>query len=405
VSAALNVAPAAGLGWAAWRLVARVYGDVASPGGLLRTAVAHLALALAFSGAWGLGVMLLLSVQQGVESGTWDLVVFRGPGLRWQALAGLAVYGAVAGTAVAVRAIGRAERAERDRARADAARTAAELHALRARLHPHFLFNALASATALVRRGDPVSAAAGADALERFAGLLRDVLRVEREGQDQRPLGEEWRFTTDYLAVEALRLGERLRVRQAIDEEALDAPLPVFAIQTLVENAVRHAVATRPEGGVIDVRATIEDDTESTEGAWLVVTVGDDGPGLGDDAAPATAQDASRAPGAEAIAPGTTSSGLGLSTLQDRLAVLYGPRASLALANRTTGGCLATLRIPLLGPPSGAAAPSLPPSSNAPPPLARWRLALGARLRVAEQREQAKRPDHPRTRASGGAEW
>lgn len=155
------------------------------------------------------------------------------------------------------------ESTERRRAEGRAAR--ARLRAVTARMNPHFLFNALHSLSALVRRDTPSAEMA----LERLGALLRYGLD---SGDDAVLLREEWAFARDYLELEAIRLGERLTVVADVRPEALDHEVPPFIIQPLVENAIRHGVSSFPEGGRVEVRAWVE-------GARLIVEVGDSGPG------------------------------------------------------------------------------------------------------------------------------
>src|SRR5262249_31162477 len=128
----------------------------------------------------------------------------------WQLLYGMALYGLVVGISYAVQAARRLRDEERRAARAEALRVDAQLRALRAQLNPHFLFNTLHSITALVR----IDPASGERALEQFAALLRYVLDVNRERSEEVPLEEEMAFVRTYLALERLRLAERLHVKE-----------------------------------------------------------------------------------------------------------------------------------------------------------------------------------------------
>lgn len=206
---------------------------------------------------------------------------------------------------------------EQRTARAEALRARAELEALRARFNPHFVFNTLHSLIALVRT-DPDRAE---QAIEEVASLIRYASRLQRSQVDEVALEEEWRFAENYLALESLRLGERLRVRHEIDPAAMDAAVPVFTLQPLVENAVRHAVAPRAEGGTIVIRGT------TTEG-HLELHVSDDGPG-------------------NDVRAVDTSSGQGLRLLRQRLTALYEDRAELRIETSRGGGFHVTIRLPL----------------------------------------------------------
>src|SRR5207253_8312795 len=119
-----------------------------------------------------------------------------------------------------------AEQAERA-ARAEALRAQASLEAMRSQLNPHFILNTFHSLVGLVRR-DPTAAE---NALERLGDLLRYSLRIQREGIDEIPLGEECQFVESYLEIERLRLADRLCVRVDTPESTRQILVPAFAIQ------------------------------------------------------------------------------------------------------------------------------------------------------------------------------
>jgi hypothetical protein len=260
----------------------------------------HIVCSSVYSVAW----LLLNSVIESVIHGA--LVLSIGPGLAASLAAGVWLYAMIAGISYAMSATARAARAESTAARS-------QLAALRSQLHPHFLFNALHTVVHLI----PVEPRRAALAAEQLAGLLR---RAIEEDRDVVPLREEWAFVDDYLTLERIRFGDRLHVRSAIGDDTRDALVPLFALQTLVENAVRHGAAPKVEPTEIVVSAHLE-------ARVLVVTVEDDGIGA---------------------AAGTlaTTSGTGLARLRERLAVLYGGAARLDVASLAAGGFTAMLRIP-----------------------------------------------------------
>ncbi len=125
----------------------------------------------------------------------------------------------------------------------------AELKALRAQIHPHFLFNSLNSISAL-SGGKPEEA-------RRMCVLLADFLRssLSLGARTRVPLAEEMALAENYLAIESVRFGERLRVELRIEPGAERCLVPPLLVQPLVENAVKHGVADRVEGGIVSVRA------------------------------------------------------------------------------------------------------------------------------------------------------
>jgi LytS/YehU family sensor histidine kinase len=130
----------------------------------------------------------------------------------------------------------------------------AELRALRAQVHPHFLFNSLNSISALVS----VDPARAREMCVLLAEFFRKTLALgEKSGV---ALEEELAVARTYLAIEELRLGTRLSVEEGVDEAARACRLPPLLLQPLVENAIRHGIATRPDGGVLRIEARREGD-------------------------------------------------------------------------------------------------------------------------------------------------
>jgi two-component system sensor histidine kinase AlgZ len=129
-----------------------------------------------------------------------------------------------------------------------AAVTRAQVEALQARIRPHFLFNSMNTVAALIRV-DP-------DAAERTVEDLSELFRAAlgQHDTDDGTLGEELALVERYLAIEQLRLGERLRVRRELDELPAGFPLPRLLLQPLVENAVRHGIQPLREGGEVILR-------------------------------------------------------------------------------------------------------------------------------------------------------
>ncbi len=230
----------------------------------------------------------------------------------------LAVVGAM-GALLALRigaALFAVERESEERRQAERRAARARLRAVTAQMSPHFLFNALHSLSALVRR----DAEASERALERLGGLLRYGLDT---GDDMVRLQDEWRFAQDYLDLEALRLGPRLEVSVEIDEETKKLPVPPFIVQPLVENAIRHGVSPFPDGGRIELRARLES-------GRLVVEVSDTGPG-------ASPEDLANA------------SGVGVRGVRAQLESSFGDDWRMETDHRREGGFVVRLVLPVDG--------------------------------------------------------
>ncbi|HEY2092291.1 MAG TPA: histidine kinase [Thermoanaerobaculia bacterium] len=202
----------------------------------------------------------------------------------------------------------REEAAVRDRQLA-----VAQLAVLQNQLQPHFLFNALNGISSLMH--DDVAAANRM--LLHLSNLLRALL--EENGSPEITLDRELELLDDFVQVEKARLAERFRFELAIDPGTRRAMLPRLLLQPLVENAVRHAVSSRRDGGRVVVSV-------SAAGDRLRLEVGDDGPGL---------------------PPDHSESGIGIRNCRSRLEQLYGPDQSFRVRNRAGGGVIATIAIPL----------------------------------------------------------
>jgi hypothetical protein len=215
------------------------------------------------------------------------------------------VYAIVVGVSYAAEGASRAARAEAVAARA-------QLAALKSQLHPHFLFNALHTVVQLI----PVDPSRASEAAEQVGELLRTALEEQR---DEVPVADEWRFVSRYLGVEQVRFGERLVVEASLPDDVLDERIPSFAVQTLVENAVQHGAAPRTGTTRIAVLGS-----RSAGALTLVVRNSGDG-------------EVAKSNG---VRPGT-----GLARLRERLAVLYGDRATLETGPGASGAYEAVLTI------------------------------------------------------------
>ncbi|MCS3860050.1 sensor histidine kinase [Salinibacter ruber] len=205
--------------------------------------------------------------------------------------------------------------AERERAlAAEGQAHRARLQALRYQLNPHFLFNTLNAVSTLIVEQENEDA-------ERMVARLSDFLRLtlECDSDVEVPLADELDFARRYLDIEQIRFGGRLVVQEDIEPEALSALVPPLLLQPLVENAVRHGIMPREEGGTLLIEA-------QRVGDRLLLRVADDGLGLSNDT--------------------DTGSGVGLSNTKARLNSLYGEDHRFTLQRADGGGCVVRVELP-----------------------------------------------------------
>ena len=191
-----------------------------------------------------------------------------------------------------------------------------QLDALKMQLHPHFLFNALNSISALQMEDT--------EAAQEMTAQLGDFLRMtlENVGTHEVTLEKEIEFLECYLDIEKVRFGRRLTTNIEIAPELLNCRVPNLILQPLVENAIRHGIAPNAALGQINIRA-------ARENGWLKIAVADNGKGI-------EKEKMNR----------VLTSGLGLSNTQARLEQLYGADFRFDLQNAASGGLLVTLRLP-----------------------------------------------------------
>jgi len=187
----------------------------------------------------------------------------------------------------------------------------ARLRALQMQLQPHFVFNALHSLSDLVME-EPKTAV-------RLIARLGDFMRLTLHNSFAQSvsLRSELEFLDAYLEIERIRFGSRLSVTFKIDPASLDAEVPNLILQPLVENAVRHGIASQVRGGAIGV-------VTRSNGESLILEVRDDGPGLAE-------------PGHE---------GIGLQNTRQRLQAIYGENHSLTVRNGEERGVVVTCKLP-----------------------------------------------------------
>jgi hypothetical protein len=193
----------------------------------------------------------------------------------------------------------------------------ARMAAMQAQVEPHFLFNTLASIDHLIET-DPARASA---MQKNLIALLRASMPTMREANDGgvRDLGRELAVIRPYLEILKVRMEERLTTEIAVPEGLLSAEFPPMMIQTLVENAIKHGLEPKAEGGHLRVAAEIVH-------GKLQVTVADTGLGFGKAA--------------------TAGTGVGLANIRERLQLLYGPKATLTVAENPPGGTVVTITVP-----------------------------------------------------------
>ncbi|MCO4774027.1 MAG: histidine kinase, partial [Deltaproteobacteria bacterium] len=198
----------------------------------------------------------------------------------------------------------------------------AQLRALQAQIRPHFLFNTFNALSELIHED-----ADAADALVTdLAHLLRYSLRSSADGEV--PLRDEMDAIARYLRIEGARLGDRLDVDVQIDPSLLDEMVPGLILQPLVENAVQHGIAVRPEGGKLLIRGDRID-------TGLLLSVEDDGPGMP----------------AELTVPGPTSRGTGghgggFANVRRRLGLRFGDASRLDVLRVAAGGTRIEMHLP-----------------------------------------------------------
>ena len=205
---------------------------------------------------------------------------------------------------------------ERRRAtRAEGLAQTARLQALQSQLEPHFLFNTLNGISALVVEGRT-------EAATTMIALLSEFLRLALQTIDtpQITVAEEMSFVRHYLDIQKIRFGERLRFSIDVAPEVYEALVPTLLLQPLVENALRHGILARADGGSVAISVGARD-------GMLHLRVEDDGLGLRRSA--------------------VSSSGLGLSNTATRLSELYGHQASFTVGRGGNGGVAVDIGIPL----------------------------------------------------------
>jgi two-component system LytT family sensor kinase len=227
-------------------------------------------------------------------------------------LDGFILYWAILGVYHAYANLSRVKERDLEAAGMRARLAEANLQALKMQLRPHFLFNTLNTASAVLEH-DPRTA-------RRILGRLGELLRasLHAETRDEVSLAQEIETLRGFLEIEQARFGPRLTVQLQLAPDTLAAAVPSFLLQPLVENAVHHGIATRATPGHLSI-------TSVRTNGHLELHVVDDGPGLAD---------------------GIVVEGIGLSNTRQRLRELYGSAHAMALQPAPAGGLHVIVRVP-----------------------------------------------------------
>jgi two-component system LytT family sensor kinase len=191
----------------------------------------------------------------------------------------------------------------------------ARLAALTRQINPHFLFNTLNSVTSLIRL-DPDQART---TIQKLSSILR---RVMREHENLSPLRDELQFIDDYMAIEMVRFGDKLRFEKEVEAGTLDRLVPSMLLQPLVENSIKHGLSSKVDGGMIRVRSRLVN-------GRLHLSVEDDGVGI-----------------PEVKLATLFEQGIGISNVNERLKVLFGNTYRMWIDSKPGQGTQTEIEIP-----------------------------------------------------------
>jgi hypothetical protein len=310
--------------WLPWALATPLVlrlGRRLPPVGLrgVRTWPAHLAACLAIGAvfaAWKVGLEVLLDPYPDLHDSASFLDRWL-DGLGNGMLSSLVLYAGVVTIGFVLNSRARLDSARTETAQLNEQLAKAQLVALQRQIEPHFLFNALNAVVGLVREG---RSQAALETVVALSDLLRRML--DDAARHEVPLREELAFAQKYLDIQKMRFADRLRVNIDVPAELGEILVPYLVLQPLVENAVKHGIAKRVQGGTIRISARGGAST-------LALSVANDGPSLAARGEPV---------------PG----GIGISNVRSRLRGLYGDRFALRIAN-IAGGVEVELTLPCDG--------------------------------------------------------
>ncbi len=206
-------------------------------------------------------------------------------------------------------------RAERQLETQHARLTEARLAALTNQINPHFLFNTLNSIATLIR----INPDSARNMIYRLSKILRRLLR---KAENYSVLREEIAFIDDYLAIEMVRFGEKLKFEKEIEPATLSRLVPSMILQPIIENSIRHGLANKVEGGTVRLRTWLD-------GTRLNISVEDDGVGISEEKLEALFE-----------------SGIGVSNVNERLRVLFGAGYRIDVASKPGVGTKTRIEIP-----------------------------------------------------------
>lgn len=195
----------------------------------------------------------------------------------------------------------------------EALKSETELNKLKSQLNPHFIFNTMNSIRALVEEDKEKAKVA----ITQLSTILRSTLLMSR--QKLIPFSEEWKLVCDYLALEKIRLEERLEVETAIPEEAGTFDIPPMMLQTLVENAIKHGISRLPNGGKLHIQAQVQQHV-------LEISITNSGQ----------------------LSTDKPETGFGIKNTLQRLQILYGNKAHFSIAENNNQTVTAHITIPKL---------------------------------------------------------
>ncbi len=195
----------------------------------------------------------------------------------------------------------------------------ARMAAMQAQVEPHFLFNTLASIDHLIETDPPRASVMQKNLIALLRASMPTHARANASANGVRSLERELAVIKPYLEILKVRMEERLSTEIRVSDGLLSAEFPPMMLQSLVENAIKHGLEPKAEGGTLTVSADIRH-------GKLAVSVADTGLGFGKAA--------------------TAGTGIGLNNIRERLALLYGSKASLTVAENPGGGTVVTITVP-----------------------------------------------------------